>query len=146
VGLQKRTIKRIENLVMVPQIYNSKSLSDLRHEISILKEKKSGLQQLLKKSYLTPILNIIAKYIPEGVWLDRFSFLSNQGKPILILGGISYNQDSDKEMDLVYEFFNKIKDSQEIKGAFNEMKVQNVKKDKIGEYNIVRFTIQGYMK
>lgn len=145
--LQTRTVKRIEGEVFVPRMYRIKGVRQLKEEIVSLKKKKKIYQSIvIDRDKFTPIVNLLPKLLPSGVWLEKLDFISKREKAFLILEGLAFHSSPEREMDLTYDFLDNFKNDSESKKIFAKVDMQNIEKDQIAGYNVVRFVIKAELK
>ena len=106
------------------------------------KKKIATMDSLVKKQlYLTEPLDVIPRIIPEGLWLVDFSFKKEQDRTELILGGIAYVGDIQKEWEMVDNFLARLKESSGFNKYFKEINIVSVEQGKSEKMTVTNFII-----
>lgn len=118
------------------------SLSDAELEVkeTQYRGKASILNQLVnKRIYLTEVLNVIPRVIPENVWLTRFNFTKSEDKVELILRGMAFSADSEQELILVNQFLANLKNDPDFSLYFKEVNLASIEKVQGGQKTVTQF-------
>jgi len=131
---------------MRPQVFtvNPKAgYEELANIDSEYKRKIDTLDNLIKKQlYLTEPLNIIPLTIPKGVLLNSLSFnKKEQDMSDLILEGVAYLADSDKEFALVTKFLSNLKENSEFSKYFKEIDISYLDRGQFDNLTATKFSI-----
>jgi type IV pilus assembly protein PilM len=130
-----------------PQVSTIKpqaSYEEINIKDSEYKNKIYVIDNLLKKQvYLTELLDVIRRVIPEGIWLSDFSFKKEENKTELTLRGNVYLSDSAKELELVNKFVSDLKQSPIFTKYFKQMEIVSVgqKQDQKISVTVTNFEI-----
>lgn len=116
----KKELSERENRISslkISSFYNT--LSDLQNIYIKYQKKLENLNEETEKlkSKLTPLLNSLPQIIPEGVWLEEIS-LTKEG---LILKGLCYYGDKEKESDVIYKFLSSLRENNIFTQKFKEI-------------------------
>jgi type IV pilus assembly protein PilM len=119
------------------------TLPELKKANDVYKSKLANLDELLKSQiYFTIPLNVIPKVLPEGMWLEKLSFVQKSGhNGDLGIEGFVYLSDSDKEVDAVNKFLTALKESADFNSSFNDVRLDFVNNANVNKYNVTRFSI-----
>lgn len=123
----------------------SAGLAELEEIESKIKSNINTMETAIKKQlYVTPQLIAVNDLIPEGMWLDRFSFISSpqQGAELTISGKV-FLGNSDKEFETISSFFFSLKNNDYFKNTFRDIEIKTVTTDVIDNDTISRFVITG---
>lgn len=119
-------------------------VSDLEYKY---KEKIKALDKLIKKRlYLTEPLEVIPRLIPEGVWLEDFSFSKQENKSELTLRGIAYLGDSNRELEVINTFSANLKSDPTFSKYFKEIEIVSMEGSRTEKASVTNFTVscRGY--
>lgn len=106
------------------------------------KEKIKTLDNIVNKQlYLTDALEVIARLVPQGMWLTNLSFEKRDAKAILTLVGVAYSEDSEQELQMINQFLGNLKENPAFNKYFKQMKIVSVDQGQIKEASINNFTI-----
>jgi len=122
------------------------NVDELRSMETKVKQDLEQMDNAVKKQiYLTPQLAAINDLIPEGMWLDKFSFISSpqQGSELTISGRV-FLGNSDQEFELINSFYFALKKYEFFKNTFKEITIKTVSTDNVGNDTISRFVITGH--
>ncbi|MCK9603934.1 MAG: pilus assembly protein PilM [Candidatus Omnitrophica bacterium] len=135
----------IAQRTQVPNINPNMPIDELSRLDSEYQQKISSLDDLMKgQTYLTKLLEIIARVKPEGIWLRNFSFGKGQGgagRKDLTLDGMAYLTDSDKEFALVNKFLAGLKENAVFSAYFKEMNIASLERRPFRKVSVTVFTI-----
>lgn len=132
--------------------------SDMALEsLSVLKDKKLDevefLWQLVNKRVSwAQKLDVVAKVIPEGIWireLNAYSESTEQKKPgyssdwkrTFYITGYSFSLDTNKELDYVTDFFSSLKKDPDFMHGFDDITLRSMDKEEVEGYRITSFKI-----
>lgn len=103
-----------------------------------------ALDTILKKQlYLTPQLASISVILPEGLWLEGFSFVNNEGIPDFSLNGMAYLSDNSKELEAINNFFVLLKEDPVFNQYFADVKVVSADIANVEDKAVTKFVITG---
>ncbi len=94
-----------------------------------------------KQLYLTGVFDTLPRIVPDGLWFTKMSIEKTDDKVGLILEGMAYLADGDKEIQLVNKFLSSLKDSPSVSKFFKQMKIISVDQKQIDKLNITNFVI-----
>jgi len=136
----KRELKdrqmRISSLKIIPTFNTLSDLQDIKmnyqKKLSNIDEETRGL-----KLKVIPLLDIIPRLIPEGLWLEDLS-LTEEG---LRLRGYAYFEDEKKEFGTVYRFLSSLKETDIFTQRFKDIRLNSVSRTKKGKFSLTSFEI-----
>ena len=107
------------------------------------KNKLDSLDKLIKNQfYATYPLDIIPRALPKGVWLTNFSLSKKEaGSPELIMGGLAYLGDSDKEFEAAGAFLSNLRTDKVFSKYFAEITITSVDRKQFLESSAAVFSI-----
>ncbi len=106
------------------------------------KAKIDAVNNLIKQQlYLTEILDIVPRVMPEGIWLKDFSFDKTEDGNTRTLDGMAYLTDSSKEFELVNSFADKLKENAVFSKYFKDIKIVSLDRGKIKDSDVANFAI-----
>jgi len=106
------------------------------------KQKLQAIESLVKKQfYVTGPLNVIPRILPEGIWLNDFSFSAEGNKLNLSLQGAAYLGDSNKEFGAVDKFLSGLKESPEFSNYFSNIEIISLRSGIFGKVEATNFSI-----
>jgi hypothetical protein len=106
------------------------------------KNKTKIMEELLKKQvYLTKVLEVIPKVLPKEIRLGEFHFVKDEGKTELVLLGIAYLGDSDREIESVNSFLARLKENPVLNQYFKDIGILSVDYGKVKEVSMTNFII-----
>jgi hypothetical protein len=107
------------------------------------KNKLDSLDKLIKNQfYATYPLDIIPRALPKGVWLTNFSLTKKEGgKPELIMDGLAYLGDSDKEFEAAGAFLSNLRLDKVFSKYFAEITITSVDRKQFLESSAAVFSI-----
>jgi Tfp pilus assembly PilM family ATPase len=116
------------------------TLTDLDSEY---KRKLSNLNNLIKNQlYLTYLLDIVPRVLPKGTWLKNFSFNKlKDEKAELILEGMVYLADSDKEFETANRFFSNLNAEPNFKRYFKDISLVSLDRRQLERITVTYFSI-----
>jgi len=127
----------------VIKVSRGASYEELTKIDSEYKGKLGTLDNLIKNQlYLTEPLNIIAKIIPTGAWLNEVSFVKKgDAKADLNLQGVVYLADSEKELGTANTFLSNLKTNRDFAKYFKEINIVSLDRAQIDEMAVTVFLI-----
>jgi len=107
------------------------------------KRKLDTLDRLIKRQlYLTSPLSAIPQAMPEGVWLTNFSFNKREeDKAELVLQGMVYLADSDREFEAANKFLSNLKENAEFNKYFKEIDITSIYRGQFEKLTVTNFSI-----
>lgn len=118
--------------------------AELTNLFSGYREKINTLDSFVKKQlYVTELLDTIARLMPEGMWLENLSFKNKreEDKIELILEGMAYLDDSNREVELVNIFLSKLKGTPLFVEYFSETNITSLDRQQIEKDTMTHFVI-----
>jgi Tfp pilus assembly protein PilN len=139
---QQELASIISQRVKITSVPASDNLDDLLSVSSKYKKKIRALDNVVKNQvYITPILSVIPRALPNGVWLDSFTL--NQGKNGLELNlfGQVYLKDSEQEFESVNSFLANLKKDTVFSGYFKEILIGSIDRRNVDNKMLVVFRV-----
>ncbi len=144
IPIQHQINEIISSRLKVPQLNESPTLEELSGLESKYNQKVSDLNNLIKKQlYFTPELAVIPKILPEGVWLDDFSFVNSKTKKEFSLEGKIYLQDSRRESAALEALLFALKNDANFSKNFPDIRIISVDAVNINASPVTQFKIFG---
>ncbi len=107
------------------------------------RDKIIAVNSLIRKQlYLTKQLQAIADLVPEGVWLNNFSFKTSSGRVEVNLNGGAYLGNADKEFNLINEFLSQLKVSDAFSKHFSEISIVSIDRSEDAGTAVTNFSIR----
>jgi hypothetical protein len=101
-----------------------------------------NLDNLIKKQlYITEPLNILPAILPEGVWLTRFNFGSESGGSELLIEGMCYLGDSDKEFEAVNALFSSLNGNSAFRKYFKDIGIVSIDRAEFEQKAVTKFLV-----
>ncbi|HOW42673.1 MAG TPA: pilus assembly protein PilM [Candidatus Omnitrophota bacterium] len=94
-----------------------------------------------KRLLITGQLDGIPRLIPEGVWLKDLRYKQEKDNITLVLQGLAFLDDSNKEIETINKFVQNLRDSDQFKKDFKEFVMENVNKEKVEDKSVTGFSI-----
>jgi type IV pilus assembly protein PilM len=119
------------------------SYDELTNLYASYKQKLDTLDNLIEKQlYLTEILDIVPRLLPEGAWLTNLSFGNQKEQKLLrlTLEGMVSSGNNEEEMNLVNNFLVNLKEASIFK-YFSEINIASMDRTRQGEKAVTRFVI-----
>jgi Tfp pilus assembly protein PilN len=140
---KKKLKEVISSRIKVEKIDGNSSLANLESIDSAYKSKLNKLDALIRKQlYLTETLDVIPRFIPEGVWLVNFSLNNREREKVeLILGGRAYLKDSDKEFEAVNKFIEYLKQEPAFTKYFTDISIVSIDQQREDRVTVTSFTL-----
>lgn len=91
--------------------------------------------------YLTKIIETAARVKPPGIWLNDFTFKREQSKTDLVLGGMAYLTDSDKEFALVNKYLANLKENAVFTKYFRDINISSLDHKQFKKVTVTTFVI-----
>jgi Tfp pilus assembly protein PilN len=140
--------KELENTInlrpRVSIVNQDSSYEKLSNLYSEYKYKATTLENLIKnRLYLTSLLDLLPRLVPQGMWLTDFSFENKreENKIKLILEGMAYLGDNSKELELVNNFFANLKKDPLFIKYFAETGITSIDTRQVGKDILTHFVI-----
>ena len=133
----------ISNRVKVDKIDDSLSSDQLAGINSAYESKLNKLDALIRRQlYLTETLDVIPRFIPEGVWLVSFVLNNRERDRVeLILDGKSYLRDSDKEFEAVNKFLEDLKQEPTFTKYFTDISILSINQQQEDRVTVTSFSL-----
>ena len=108
-----------------------------------LKDKIKSVDRFINQQiYLTPLMEAVARCIPEDVWITDFNVQKPDASRIdITFNGLVYAEESNKEIDLVNTFVSQLKANTVFGKMFKEVKITNVQEQQMGQVKVSSFSI-----
>lgn len=91
------------------------------------KQKVDTLDNLLKEQlYLTKLIETTARVKPQGIWLTDIYFSKEEAGSGLVLTGMAYLTDSDKEFALVNKYLSSLKENTAFARYFKDINITSL--------------------
>ena len=140
--------KELQNIIGLMPPVSTASL-DARYEAltnlySEYKQKVANLDNLIQKRlYLTSVLDVIPRLVPEGMWLVSLSFedKKEENKIKLTLDGMAYLGDGDKELELANSFLSNLKNDPLFVKYFKDIRITSIDSKGIEDNTMTHFII-----
>lgn len=130
--------------IKIPKIGLDVSYKDLAVIDSENKKKLEALDSLIKKEvYFTDSLNAVPKAVSGGLWLTNLSFNKQQERDAhIVLDGIVYLEDKDKEFEAVNEFRSNLADNPAFNKYFKKIFVTTIDRRNMEGIVVTNFSIE----
>ena len=140
--------QEVENIIntrpKISAIILTGTSEELNNLYSNYKAKIAILENLTKrKIYLTKILGLIPRLMPENMWLSGLSFNSTreENRADLKFEGMVYLDDENKEINLLDNFLSNLKKDPIFTQYFKEINISSLDRKQIGKYMATSFVI-----
>ena len=121
-----------------PQI----SYDELTGINSEYKKRVDMLGTLINKDiYLTELLGVINRLLPDSVWLVNFSFTKGERSAELTLRGVAYLDDAQKEIEQVHAFLSNLKSNPIFNKYFKDIVITSVDQGRTEGMTVTNFLI-----
>ncbi|HDL10205.1 MAG TPA: hypothetical protein ENG39_02975 [Candidatus Omnitrophica bacterium] len=112
-------------------------------QIQDIKEKISFYNEFFtSRRYLTNVLSFIPENLPPGVWLSNLEVDTiKYSKYRVLLLGYGYDREA-RGLSMIYDFLEKLNTAPSSKDIFSEIKLTNVAKGKLEEFNVLKFALR----
>lgn len=140
--VQKEIKEILSKRTSLTSLTTDKSYEELQGIYSDYNDKVTTLDNIVKKQiYLTPELNVIPSAMPNGTWLNSFSFSDENNSVVLILIGQAFLADRNKEFEAVNEIYSKLKSDPVFSGRFKEISITSLDRENFRDREVTKFTI-----
>jgi len=127
---------------VVPGINANASFEKLSAVNAEYVEKLQKLDKLIKEElHVTESLNLLPRLLPDGVWLQQFSFNKTGAEVGLELQGMAYAGDSNKEFELVNDFLGKLKGDEFFGKYFKDIAIVSLDRGTLKDAAVTQFNI-----
>lgn len=129
--------------VKVDKIDNNLSSDELEGINSAYKSKLNKLDALIRNQlYFTETLDVIPRFIPEGVWLVSYSLNDKERDRVeLTLEGRAYLRSSDKEFEAVNKFLEHLKQDPAFTKYFTDISILSINQQEEGKVAVTSFSL-----
>jgi Tfp pilus assembly protein PilN len=143
IPFKERLKEVINKRVKVDKVDDRLSLGKLEDINSQYKSKLNKLDALIRKQfYLTETLDVIPRFIPEGVWLVNFSLNNkDRDKVELTLQGRAYLKSSDKEFEAVNKFLEDLKQDPVFTKYFTDISILSINQQQEDKVTLTSFSL-----
>jgi hypothetical protein len=118
------------------------SLEELSAVDSQYKDKAAALDNAIRNQlYLTDPLDVIPRLVPQGMWLENFSYRNTKDRAELILDGSVYLSDPGQEFEAVNTLAAKLKAEPAFSKYFKSIEVVSLDSRKLRDISITSFSI-----
>jgi Tfp pilus assembly PilM family ATPase/Tfp pilus assembly protein PilN len=133
----------INNRIKVEKIDEGLSLDKLEGINSAYESKLNQLDALVRgQLYLTETLDVIPRFIPEGVWLISFLLNNRERERIeLSLEGKAYLRDSDQEFEAVNKFLESLKQDPTFTKHFTNINILSINRQQEDNVTVTNFSL-----
>jgi Tfp pilus assembly PilM family ATPase len=120
--------------------------ADLQFLKSRLEQKLSAFKgKIDERIYLTVKLDILARSLPDGVWLKEIFFEETEtakgsSKREFLIKGSAFKQDKEG-IELVNEFYSNLKQNELFLRGFGEVKLTSISRDQVGDFKVTNFEL-----
>ncbi|MFH0912859.1 MAG: PilN domain-containing protein [Candidatus Omnitrophota bacterium] len=94
-----------------------------------------------KREYLTPLLDVLPRLIPQGMWLTKLSFSEEKEKIDLVLKGTVYMENRNKELGSINALITDLKRNNTFYLYFKEINLVSTEIEKIKGVDVTNFVI-----
>jgi hypothetical protein len=138
--------KELENIRgLQPEVLTVNPKTDYQELTKIDSEYKKKIDTMDKfirhQLYLTDQLDAIPRVMPENMWLTDFSFTRKEDTVDLILRGIVYLGDNNRELELLNLFISRLKENTVLGKHFKEITIDSVDNIHLEKITATQFTI-----
>lgn len=117
-------------------------LEKYKKEDDLLSQDSRMAQQLSSESVRwSEKLNTLSLALPAGVWFNK---LTVSGKDFVLRGSVVSLQKD--EMTAINKFLDSLKNDPAFFNTFVSLELESVKRDAVGGYDVVAFTLKGALK
>jgi len=142
IPLKKELQKITEERPKVSGLKQDMSYEDLTNASVEYRKRADAIDNLLKgQVYLSKLFESIARVKPDGIWLKNINFKREELSAALILEGMAYLTDSDKEFNLVNKFLANLKESPAVNKYFKDMIIVSLEHNQFRGVYVTTFTI-----
>lgn len=142
VRLQKEIRSITSDRPQVSTLKQDAGYEELTAADSVYRQKITTLDGLINKQLrLTLLLDIMPRILPEGVWLESFSFRQSEATLEVNLGGVAYLGDSIKEIEAVNSFVAGLKKEQVLNKYFKVVELASLNRNQGREGMVTNFAI-----
>lgn len=141
--LRKELNSLISMRPKVATVNPDSTYEELNRIDSQYKQKLDNLDRLIKNQlYLTDVLAVVPKIIPNGVWLTDFDFKKKEeGKTEVILEGLVYLADNEKEFATANKFLANLRENPEITRYFREINIKSLDRKQLEKFTATSFSV-----
>jgi len=140
--LQKDLVNVVSMQPSVSTVSKENSYDELSATYSNYKSRLQTVSDIIKQQvYFSEQLDVIARFLPQDMWLTELTFQKRENQPELILRGIVYLGDSDKELEMVNTFLLRLKESPVFAKYFRGIEITSIDRGQIEKTNITNFII-----
>ncbi len=122
---------------------DSKKYGAIKTEVKEMEAKVGSVKDFLsRKASFTELFSSLMAVLPNGIWLERFSF--SDGSGLIIQGSvISLTQN---EMSIISKFLQGLKSNKVFSSLFSRIELDSVQRRTIKTYDVVDFVLVGALK
>ena len=129
----------------ISQIVRGKPLNALEQ---LLTQKLIRVQSLKNEINseveITPMLSLLNRVMPEGLWLEGMRFSIVEGKPVMEISGYVYLGDRSKESAHIDQFISGIANYPEVKNIFPQIRMSDRRSKTIQGIMVTYFKVSLY--
>jgi Tfp pilus assembly protein PilN len=123
-------------------VLEDKSFDELKKIETNYKDKINTMNKLLAQfPYFTPELNALPNLLPKGVWLTDFRFQTEGGEKELLLTGLAYLGDRNKEFEAISALFSNLKNNSEFSKIFKKIEIVSIVYAQSYKWEVTNFAI-----
>ncbi|MDP8233527.1 MAG: pilus assembly protein PilM [Candidatus Saelkia tenebricola] len=144
---QMESIRDMEYAIHLSRSVSMSSEKVIKQEMKEIEKKIQSFNGILKgKRNFTDIFNFVPQNLTMGVWLESLELsVSSQGQKVLRMEGFGYTGAS-QGVGVIYQLLEAINESKESKEIFEEIKITNVEKTKLRDFDVIKFSMQMIVK
>jgi len=143
IPFQKDLQNVISNRIKVKNIDNNLSSQGFDEISEKYRIRLSRLDALIKKQlYVTEALDSIPRSVPSGIWLTKLTLdKTKDDNAELILGGLCYLKDSDKEFEAVNKFLANLKLDLVFTKYFTDISITTINQVQVDKVYVTSFSL-----
>jgi hypothetical protein len=140
--LEEETRRLISIRPQVSAVKPDLSVADLTSFNTKFKKRIESLRKIFNnKVYVTPLLNMIPKLLPDGLWLTGLTYRGEPEKAEMLVRGVAYFNDADKEMQAINQFRSELQNKKEVSEKFGNIEISSVDHGMFKKSAVTNFTI-----
>lgn len=143
IPFQKDLHNVISSRIKVENIDNNLSSQGFNEISEKYRIRLSKLDALIKKQlYVAGVLDSIPRSIPSGIWLTKLTLDKAKDDNVeLVLGGLCYLKDSDKEFEAVNKFFSNLRLDLVFTKYFTDISITTINQVQVDKVYVTSFSL-----
>jgi hypothetical protein len=142
IPLEEETRRLISIRPKVSTVKADLSVQDLTVFNTKLKKRIESLKKTFNnRMYVTPLLNMIPKLLPDGLWLTGLTYRCESDKAEMTIRGMAYFNDADKEMQAINQFRSEFQTKKEVSEKFGNIEISSVDHGMLKKTAVTNFTM-----